>query len=102
MLEEKRGSVILKVRVQPRASRAGISVCGGELKVKVQAPPIDDKANQECCMLLAELFEVPRGSVEILRGRSSKNKLIRIHNISAERARERLGLSGGLDYVRTL
>jgi hypothetical protein len=95
------GSIILKVRLQPRAPRASISVCGDELKIKVKAAPIDDKANQECCKLLAELFEVPKSSVEILRGRSSRYKLIRIQ-ISAERAMERLGLIGGADHVRTL
>ena len=91
-LRETNGSVTLKLRVQPRASRTEITgEHGGALKLKISAPPVDGKANEECRRFLAKLLGVSATSVEIISGGSSRDKVIRVSNISARRVLEALG-----------
>ena len=91
-LNEKDGAVTIKVKVQPRAPRTEIvGEHAGALKLRVAAPPVDGKANQECIRFLAKLFKVSATSVEIISGDSSRDKVIRIRSISARRVLEALG-----------
>ena len=91
-LNEKQGAVTIKVRVQPRAPRTEITgEHGGALKLKIAAPPVDGKANEECKRYLAKLLKVSATSVEIISGESSRDKVIRITNMSARRVLEALG-----------
>lgn len=90
-IKEQEGAVTLRIRVQPRASRTELAgEHAGAIKLKIAAPPVDGKANQECRRFLAKLLDVGAGSVEIIAGDSSRDKIIRIHNISADRVREAL------------
>ncbi len=71
------------MRVIPRASRSEIvGEYDGSLKVKLASPPVDGAANAELIKLLAKKFGVPKGDVEILSGETSKNKRIKINNLS--------------------
>jgi uncharacterized protein (TIGR00251 family) len=71
----------LAVRVQPRASRAGVEDAGGgEWRVRVHAAPEGGKANAEVIELLAAYFRVPRSRVRILRGASSRIKVVEIED----------------------
>ena len=91
-LNEKDGGVTIKVRVQPRASRTEIiGEHAGAIKLRVAAPPVDGKANEECRRYLAKLLKVGATSVEIISGDSSRDKVIRVSNISALRVLEALG-----------
>ena len=91
-LNEKDGAVTIKVRVQPRASRTEIiGEHVGAIKMRVAAPPVDGKANEECRRYLAKLLKVGATSVEIISGDSSRDKVIRVSNISALRVLEALG-----------
>jgi uncharacterized protein len=91
-LYEKDGGVTIKVRVQPRASRTEIiGEHAGAIKMRVAAPPVDGKANEECRRYLAKLLKVGATSVEIISGDSSRDKVIRVSNISALRVLEALG-----------
>ncbi|MEK6286847.1 MAG: DUF167 domain-containing protein [Acidobacteriota bacterium] len=91
-LNEKDGAVTIKLRVQPRAPRTEIAgEYAGGLKLKVAAPPVDGKANEECRRFLAKLLKVSATSVEIISGDSSRDKVIRIRDISARRVNEALG-----------
>ncbi|HWC76984.1 MAG TPA: DUF167 domain-containing protein [Blastocatellia bacterium] len=88
-LDEKRGSVTLKVRVQPRASRTELlGEHGDGIKLRLKAPPVDGKANEECRRFLAKLAGVPASSVEIVTGESSRDKLIRFRGIDADHLRD--------------
>ena len=94
MLEliEKDGAVTIKVRVQPRAPRTEIvGEHAGAIKMRIAAPPVDGKANEECRRYLAKLLKVGATSVEIISGDSSRDKVIRVSNISALRVLEALG-----------
>ncbi|MEK6325111.1 MAG: DUF167 domain-containing protein [Acidobacteriota bacterium] len=91
-LNEKDGAVTIKLRVQPRAPRTEIiGEYAGAIKLRVAAPPVDGKANEECRRFLAKLFEVSATSIEIISGDSSRDKVIRIRSISARRVLEALG-----------
>jgi len=79
------------VRVQPRARRnALLGEIGSALKVVLTAPPIEGRANEACIEFLAEFLKVPRSSVTIAAGESSRNKVIRIAGMSADELRRRL------------
>jgi uncharacterized protein (TIGR00251 family) len=79
------------IRVQPRASRNAVA---GEmddaLKLALTAPPVEGKANEACVEFLANLLKVPRSSVTIASGESSRNKVIRITGLSAGQVEQRL------------
>ena len=78
-------SVQLAVRVQPRASRDAIEgEWNGALKVRLTAPPVDDKANEACRRLLAERLNIPLSAVRILSGERSRTKRIEIRGVAVE------------------
>jgi uncharacterized protein (TIGR00251 family) len=77
--------VCLLLKVQPRASQNGIGeVANGELRIKVTAPPVDAAANEAVLRLLAEKLDCPRGSVQLIRGQTSRHKQVLIRGMSAE------------------
>ena len=65
--------------MQPRASRDEIAgVIGGALKVRVQAPAIESRANEAVCEFLATLLKTPKSAVRILAGEHSRVKRVEI------------------------
>ena len=83
--------VLLSVKVQPRASASGVGdALGNELRVKVTAPPVDDAANEALVRLLAEELDCPRNRVELVRGHTSRHKVLKLHRFSAETVVARL------------
>lgn len=74
--------VLLKVRVLPRSSKNEImgEMADGALKVKLTAAPVDGKANEALISLLTEHFNCPKTKIKIVRGQTSKNKVIEILN----------------------
>jgi uncharacterized protein len=91
-LKEKEGAVTIKVKVQPRAPKTEIvGEHAGALKLRIAAPPVDGKANDECRRYLAKLLKVSATSVEIIAGESSRDKVIRVSDMSARRVLEALG-----------
>jgi hypothetical protein len=76
------------VKVHPRAKKNAITgEVGDALKLALTAPPVDNKANDACIEFFAKLLKVPRSSVTIAAGRTSRNKLIRVAGLSAEEVR---------------
>ncbi len=81
--------VTFEVRVQPRSSRLGIEgVAGGVLRVKLTAPPAGGAANEQLVKLLADELGVRKSSVRILRGRTSRNKVVEVTGLGAEAGRD--------------
>ena len=79
------------VRVQPRASRNAVAgEMGDALKIALTAPPVEGKANEACVDFLAILLKVPRSSVTIASGESSRNKVVRIAGLRASEVEQRL------------
>jgi uncharacterized protein (TIGR00251 family) len=74
------GDLLLEVRVQPRAAANAIAGLHGErLKVRLQAPPVDGKANAALVEFLAATFDVPRARVVIEHGLTGRDKRLRLH-----------------------
>lgn len=83
------------VRVQPRAKKnAVLGEVGEALKLALTAPPVEGRANQACIEFLAELLNVPRASITIAAGQSSRNKVIRVRGLTATQIEERLRAAG--------
>jgi uncharacterized protein len=79
------------VRVQPRARKNAITgVVGDFLKLALTAPPVEGKANQACIEYLEEFLNVPRGSVTMVGGQNSRNKVIRVAGRTAAEIEARL------------
>ncbi|HEU4723440.1 MAG TPA: DUF167 domain-containing protein [Gemmatimonadaceae bacterium] len=84
---EVRGTVVrVGVHVQPRASKSEIvGLHGAALKVRLQAPPVDGAANEALVSLLADRLGVPRRSVRVAAGATSRAKTVEIDG-TTERA----------------
>lgn len=84
-------SVTFAVKVHPRAKRDAIAGEVGEaLKVALTAPPVEGRANEACIEFFARVLKVPRSSITIASGASSRNKVIRIASVTAAYVRDRL------------
>ncbi|MDR4494771.1 MAG: DUF167 domain-containing protein [Nitrospirales bacterium] len=76
---EKKDGVELKCLLQPRAAQSQImGIQGGEIKIRIQAPPLEGRANEELCQFLSKRVGVPQRSVQIVSGASSRHKRILI------------------------
>jgi len=85
--------VRLEVKVQPRSSRNQVvGEQNGVLKIKLTAPPVDGEANSALVAFLASSLKVPRQDISILRGETSRNKLVEINGISSGELMKKLGL----------
>jgi len=81
------------VKVHPRAKKNAITgEFGDALKVSLTTPPVEGRANDACIEFFAKLLRVPRSSVTIASGQSSRNKVIRVTGITAKQVREKLGV----------
>lgn len=77
--KDNKEGLILKIKVEPRSSRAGIAGSYGDaLKVKLTSPPVEGKANEELIEILAKEFRIRKKDIEIISGRTSKNKVVRL------------------------
>jgi len=71
------------VRVKPRAKTSRVVRAEGiSIDVALAAPPVDGKANDELLRVLSEALGVPRSALEIVRGASSRRKVVEVHGVS--------------------
>jgi uncharacterized protein (TIGR00251 family) len=82
---QTRGTISFQVRVQARASKDEIAgEMGGALKVRLQAPAVEDRANEALVELLAQLLKRPKAAVRILSGDRSRTKRIEISGVTRQ------------------
>ena len=90
---ERDGGVTFAVRVAPRASRNAIEgEHGGALKIRLTAPPVDDRANDALRRLLAERLNVPVAAVRIVMGETRRTKRVSVAGVTRAQAIKALGL----------
>jgi len=90
-VQERGGAITFAVRVIPRASHDAIEgEYQGALKVRLTAPPVDDRANDALIRLLAERLNVPRSAVRIVAGEKSRKKRVEIAGAHREQIIEML------------
>ncbi|MCD6453019.1 MAG: YggU family protein [Dehalococcoidales bacterium] len=81
----------VSLRVYPNASRNEVVGLAGEVwRVRVAAPPVKGKANRELLAFLSKCLGVPRGALALVRGQTSRNKVIAVAGLSHEELFERL------------
>jgi len=74
--------LILDVRVQPRASRSELAGLHGErLRIRLQAPPVDGKANAALVEFVAAVFVIPRARVTLEHGLTGRDKRLRLTGV---------------------
>lgn len=64
---------------------------GDALKVKVHAPALEGRANEELCEFLADVLKISRRSVRVSQGEKSRQKLLQIDGLSLAEVKARLG-----------
>ena len=84
-------AVRFEVHAKPRAKKSAVvGVHGDALDVSIAAPPVDGAANDELVRFLAKAIGVPKSAVAVVRGESSRNKLVEVQGVAAEDVRARL------------
>ncbi|MDD3363847.1 MAG: DUF167 domain-containing protein [Syntrophomonas sp.] len=87
------GGVRLEVRVQPRSSRNQVvGEQAGALKVKLTAPPVDGEANAALIGFLSGYLKIPRKDINLIKGETSRNKIVEIMGISPEELRSKMNV----------
>jgi uncharacterized protein len=83
-----RGVAEIEVRVIPRARRDEVGAQrGGRLVIRLTAPPVDGAANAALCRLVARRAGVPARRVSIVRGQSSRDKVVRVEGLTGTELR---------------
>jgi uncharacterized protein len=84
-IQERDGAVVVAVRVQPRSSRDEIAgELNGALKIRLQAPAVEDRANEALVEFLARLLKTPKSAVRILSGERSRSKRLEIRGVTRQ------------------
>ncbi|MBQ7189866.1 MAG: DUF167 domain-containing protein [Kiritimatiellae bacterium] len=79
------GGCQLTLKVVPRASKTEIASDDGEwLRVRLQAPPVDGKANAALVQYFAKLFSVPKGAVEVVTGAAARLKRVQVRGVTSD------------------
>lgn len=80
----ERRTITLAVRVQPRARKNEVvGEMAGALKIRLQAPALENRANEALCVFLAELLKRPKSAVRILAGERSRTKRVEVAGVTA-------------------
>ena len=98
MLRETKDGVTLAVRAQPGAKETAIAGVYGEgaaaqLKIAVQAPPVEGRANEALIAFLAKTFDVSKSSIELVAGELSRSKVFLLRGVSLAQAEAQLGIT---------
>jgi len=81
----------VKIRLQPRARRDEVvGERGDAIVVRVTAPPVDGKANDALCAFLARLVKISPSRVSVVRGRTSREKVVRLEGVTPDEVRAAL------------
>ena len=90
-IQESAIGVTFAVKVHPRARKNAVTgVVGDALKLALTDPPVEGRANQGVIEFFADLFAIPRSSVTIASGKTSRTKTIRITGLSRQAVEQRL------------
>lgn len=81
--------ITLKIKAVPNSSKN--EICGildGALKIKIKAPAVENKANEELVKFFAKLLKVSKSSVELKSGGTSKLKTLYINGCTIDKLRD--------------
>lgn len=84
-LKNKNEDVILNIKVIPNAPKNCIGeIIGDMIKIKINAPSENNKANEELVCYLADFFNVKKSDIKLIKGLKSRKKVIQIKNARKE------------------
>ena len=90
-IQQHQYSISFQVRLHPRVKKNAITgKIGDALKVALTSPPIEGRANDACIEFLAKVLKLPRASITIVSGSTSRTKVICVARLSKEELQERL------------
>jgi len=90
-VRQEGADVVIQVRAVPRASRTQVGeVMGDALKIRVQAPPVEGKANAALTEFLADRLQLPERRVVLLAGDAGRNKRFRLCGVGEAAVRAAL------------
>jgi len=90
-LKQTSGGITFAVKVQPRARKNAITgTFGDALKLALTAPPIEGRANEAVIDFLADFFDIPRSSITIASGKTSRLKVVHVNGTNTEHLYRRL------------
>jgi hypothetical protein len=93
-LRETKEGLLLAIRVIPRSARDEIvGTHGNALKIRLNAPPVDGKANARLIRFLVERLGAPASRIKVVRGQISREKQVLVTGLRPEELRSRLGSS---------
>jgi len=82
--KKTKDGIVIEVKVEPRSSKKGIAgVMDNVLKVKLTAPPVEGEANEQLIEVVSELTGVRKSNIRIVRGLSSKRKVVEIRGVDS-------------------
>lgn len=87
MLKETKDGLVASIRISPNAKKNEIIKEGEVVKIKITAQPIDGKANKALVEFLSKNFKIPKTSIKILKGETSKDKTILFMTDNAEKVK---------------
>ena len=94
-LRESNEGLFLTVRVAPRSDRDEITgIHGDALKIRLNAPPVEGKANDRLVRFLGEHLKIPSAQIQIIRGFASREKRLIVTGLKSEELLKRLGPVG--------
>lgn len=93
MIEATSNGFRLRLLIQPKASKSEIvGPHNGALKIRIQAPPIEGRANEALIEFLSDIFHLPKRSIELLRGETGRTKTVEVTGLSFDKAKVILGI----------
>jgi uncharacterized protein len=83
---DKAAAATISIRVQPRSSETGVAAImdDGTIKVRLNAPPVEGKANEALIAYLADILDIKKSAIEIKSGHSARLKVLKIEGRSQE------------------
>jgi uncharacterized protein (TIGR00251 family) len=91
IISETDNGIIINIRLIPRASANKITgILDNAIKIRLQAPPVDGKANKALIKFLSKLFKIPASHITLISGETNRNKRILINGIKKVFVKETL------------
>ncbi len=85
MIKVTKDGVVLQLKISPNASKNAILKDDTGIKIKLTAQPIEGKANKALVEFLSKQLKIPKTSIEILRGETSKDKTLLLKNVKDDK-----------------
>lgn len=85
MIKVTKDGVVLQLKISPNASKNAILKDDTGIKIKLTAQPIEGKANKALVEFLSKQLKIPKTSIEILRGETSKDKILLLKNVKDDK-----------------